>query len=164
MPNRRTATIARISLLFSVLAVSQQSFAELTITSVTEADDTIELTVRNTDNFTVGALPYVLKIGDARFRRSRSPSDGALDTLIFLIPRDTFNQLNEGDLVDLGYGSVDDNLAAQASQISKNSNRTSANQQLQNQDQGLHSKRQWAMGRFNKKKLLSKQKRNKGDS
>ena len=130
MPNRRTATIARISLLFSVLAVSQQSFAELTITSVTEADDTIELTVRNTDNFTVGALPYVLKIGDARFRRSRSPSDGALDTLIFLIPRDTFNQLNEGDLVDLGYGGVDDILAAQASRTSKGSNRTSANTQL----------------------------------
>ena len=164
MPNRRTAPIAKVSLLFSLLALSQQSFAELTIISAAETNDTIELTVRNTDNFTVGALPYVLKIGDARFSRSRSPSDGALDTLIFLIPRDTFNQINEGDLVALGYGGIDDSLVAQASRTSQSSNRTSTNTQLQKQDQGLHSKRQWSMGRFNKKTLLSKQKKNKGDS
>ena len=152
MFNFKKKLIIKFSLLSSVIILSSQTIAEPTITSADKVGDIIELTVNNSNDFSVGALPYVLKIGDSVFKKSRSPSNGDLNTLIFLIPSDTFDQLKEDDLVNLGYGDVEDNLVdldeVSAGKTIKNGQKTSA--------QSLNPKRKWALGGFKKQQLSSK--------
>ena len=63
----------------------------------------IELEVTSTREFPVRALPPVLRIGEQTFSLSRNPDDGRLDTLIFRIPADRFDRLENGAPVEVFY-------------------------------------------------------------
>lgn len=156
MFNFKKMAIMKIGLISSLITLSSQSIAAPTITSAIEVGDTVELTVNNTDDFSVGALPFVLKIGDTTFKKSRAPSSGELNTLIFLIPSDTFNQLNEDDLVNLGYGGIEDDLAdLNNSNTASTTKRTTLSQQKSSKQRD-GSKRKWALGGLKKQQLLNK--------
>ena len=82
------------------------ALAEPSVVAVDDTLDPVEITVRDEEGFTVGAMPYVLAIGPHEFTRSRSPASGALDTLIFLVAPDQFALIDDADLVKLGYGKI----------------------------------------------------------
>lgn len=136
----------RASLLLVVLLVmAMQATAQPSVESITEVSGGVELTVTNSDEFYVGALPFVLKIGDKTFSKSRHPDNGDIHTLIFLIPSEVFAQLEESAAVDLGYGRVEVVAASSSSStaLSKPSFPSEA------------GKRQWSLGGLNKQQLES---------
>lgn len=63
----------------------------------------VEVEVTAPEPFPDRAMPPVLIIGDKAFGRSRSPSDGRTDTLIFTIPSQDFDALADNSDVSLSY-------------------------------------------------------------
>lgn len=145
MFNLNTKLTIEFTLFFSLITPSLQSIAEPTITAVSKAGNIVEITLSNSDNFMVGALPYVLKIGDTTLRKSRNPSGGDENILIFSIPSDAFDQLNEDDLVDLGYG-----------EIETITGKSTLAQQKTSAQSHAGSKHRWSLGGFKKQHLLNK--------
>jgi hypothetical protein len=74
------------------------------VAGIRAVGSTVEIAVTSSEPFPVRALPPVLRIGEARFSRSRHPSDGSPHTLIFLVPIQEFELLNDGDPIRVGYG------------------------------------------------------------
>jgi hypothetical protein len=69
----------------------------------------IEIELNSTREFPVRNQIVVLRIGDEEFTRSRSPEDGSLNTLIFILPADQFTKAANGDPVAVYYGRDDPN-------------------------------------------------------
>jgi hypothetical protein len=67
----------------------------------------IEIEIHSVQPFPVRAIPPVLRIGAREFHFSRSPDDGDLHTLIFLLSPAEFAQLSSGEDVSVHYGPPD---------------------------------------------------------
>lgn len=63
----------------------------------------VEFEVKSDVEFPTRALKPVLRIGEHEFSRSRYPSDGRQDTLIFRIPKTDFEKLSAKDEVTVFY-------------------------------------------------------------
>ncbi len=77
------------------------------IRSIRAAGPAIEVEVHSSTPFPVRALPPVLRIGGREFRLSRSPADGSLSTLIFLLTPEEFARVSTGDQVTVHYGGAE---------------------------------------------------------
>jgi hypothetical protein len=64
----------------------------------------IEIELHSSREFPVRDQVVVLRIGKTDFLRSRSPSDGSLKTLIFILTPDDFGRLADGDAMSVRYG------------------------------------------------------------
>ena len=64
----------------------------------------IEIEVQSSTEFPVGGQIPVLLVGSKEFAKSRHPEDGSLNTLIFILETDQFEQLADGEAVTLGFG------------------------------------------------------------
>ncbi len=80
-----------------------------TIKSITSVGQTVEITVNSGAGFDVRDELVVMIIGDQQFTTSRSPDDGGLNELIFILTLDEWNQLATGDPVIVQFGEDDDN-------------------------------------------------------
>lgn len=80
-----------------------------TIKSITSVDQTVEITVQSGAGFDVRDELVLLTIGDQQFTTSRSPDDGSLNELIFILTLDEWDQLATGDPVIVQFGEDDDN-------------------------------------------------------
>ena len=69
----------------------------------------VEIELNSTREFPVRNQIVVLRIGDEEFLRSRSPEDGSLNTLIFILTADEFAKAANGDPVAVYYGRDDPN-------------------------------------------------------
>jgi hypothetical protein len=87
-------------LLLSVMAMSSNASED----ALSEEDNVIErikhtaagveVHLRSSRAFPVRALPPVLQIGSASFKKSFNPKDGDLHRLIFLIPHNAYTRLD----------------------------------------------------------------------
>ncbi len=68
-----------------------------------ETADGLELVVTAEEDFYMGALLWILRIGRLEFDRSYHP-DGALTRLAFPIPATAVEMLADGDGIDVRYG------------------------------------------------------------
>ena len=98
------ALVALGSLLFFAPAAAQVTN---TIKSITTVGQTVEITVNSTIPFDVRDELVVLIIGDQEFTTSRSPEDGNLNELIFVLTLDEWNQVATGDPVSVQFGQDD---------------------------------------------------------
>jgi hypothetical protein len=80
-----------------------------TITSITSVGQTVEITMQSGAGFDVRDELVLLIIGDQQFTTSRSPDDGSLNQLTFILTLDEWNQLATGDPVTVQFGEDDDN-------------------------------------------------------
>ncbi len=80
-----------------------------TITSITSVGQTVEITMQSGAGFDVRDELVLLIIGDQQFTTSRSPDDGSLNQLTFILTLDEWNQLATGDPVIVQFGEDDDN-------------------------------------------------------
>ena len=101
-------TIKR-SLALSLLLTTSTSFTaqaeQNTIKSIVAAKSgDIEITVSSSRPFPVRNALVSLQVGSQSFSRSRSPADGSLDTLIFMVPAKQFAQLTSGANMAVQFG------------------------------------------------------------
>ena len=99
------ALVALACLLFFAPAAAAQG--NHTIRSITTVGQTVEITVHSTIQFDVRDELVVLMIGDQEFTTSRSPEDGNLNELIFVLTLDEWNQVATGDRVSVQFGEDD---------------------------------------------------------
>ncbi len=78
-----------------------------TIKSITTVGQTVEITVKSTVQFDVRDELVVMIIGDQEFTTSRSPDDGSLNELTFILTLDEWNQVATGDPVIVQFGEDD---------------------------------------------------------
>lgn len=100
--------VALASLLFLPLEASPQQPVN-TIKSMTTVGQTVEITVNSGAGFDVRDELVVMIIGDQQFTTSRSPDDGSLNELTFILTLEEWNQLATGDPVIVQFGEDDDN-------------------------------------------------------
>jgi hypothetical protein len=75
----------------------------------------VEIELQSSREFPVRDQIVVLRIGTRDFMRSRSPADGSLKTLIFMLPPEDFGQLADGASMSVRYGmEYSDEPAAQS--------------------------------------------------
>lgn len=65
--------------------------------------DGLSVIVSSDEGFTVGALMWILRIGDTEFSLSRYP-DFSTNRIEFPIPDDALSRLQDGDGIDIRYG------------------------------------------------------------
>jgi len=75
------------------------------IKSIKTVEGGVEIELFSTREFTPRNALVMLRIGESEFTQSRSPEDGSLNTLIFLIPANAFStQTDSGEDVWVDYG------------------------------------------------------------
>jgi hypothetical protein len=75
-----------------------------TVDSIKTVQSKVEIQVSSTKEFPVRDQLVVLQIGSKQFTLSRYPADGRLNTLIFTLAAEEFDQLNNGDDIIVQYG------------------------------------------------------------
>jgi len=68
-----------------------------------ETAEGLSVIVSSDEGFTVGALVWILRIGDTEFSLSRYP-DFSTNRIEFPIPDDALSRLQDGDGIDIRYG------------------------------------------------------------
>ena len=75
------------------------------IKSIKSVGSNVEITVTSGQEFEVRNEGVILQIGDSAFSNSRSPDDGDLHVLTFVLTSQEFDQLSSGDPVTVRFGS-----------------------------------------------------------
>lgn len=76
-----------------------------TVKSITAtASGDIEVVVTSSREFPVRDQLVYLTIGGQQFSRSRSPADGSLNTLIFILPSDAYSRMAGGEPMSVQFG------------------------------------------------------------
>jgi hypothetical protein len=85
-----------------------------TVKSMRAVGSTVEIELESTKQFEIRDDLIVLKIGNKEFSRSKSPKDGSLNRLIFMIPASAFEQLADGEAMTVSFRSdnVGDDVSA----------------------------------------------------
>jgi hypothetical protein len=114
----RTAGALMIYLLaLGVLAVAQTPAPDVnTVKRIQTVDGVVEIEVQSNREFPIRDEVVVLRIGDKEFQRSRTPENGSLKTLIFMLTPAQFDSLVDGAQMTVKYGrhSADDGPEAAA--------------------------------------------------
>ncbi len=103
----RVSSLALVALACVVFFAPATAQGNNTIKSITTVGQTVEITVNSTIPFDVRDELVVLMIGDQEFTTSRSPEDGNLNELIFVLTLDEWNQVATGDPVSVQFGQDD---------------------------------------------------------
>jgi hypothetical protein len=104
-PRRVVSAIVACALV--ALPVLAEEGVVNTVTRIERVSDGVEIEVTSSKPFPVRAIPPLLRVGDHVFGRSRSPADGSLNTLIFMLSDAEFAQTSNGDRVSVAYGRAD---------------------------------------------------------
>ena len=85
-----------------------------TVKSMRAVGNTVEIELESSKQFEIRDDLIVLKIGNKEFSRSKSPKDGSLNRLIFMIPASAFEQLADGEAMTVSFRSdnVSDDVSA----------------------------------------------------
>jgi hypothetical protein len=111
-------------LLVPVLAAAQTRKPDVnTVKSVRAVDSKVEIEVHSTREFPVRDDVIVLRIGKKEFSQSRSPENGDLHTLIFMVPADEFAELGDGEPMTIGFGKGRADLPEQAADAARDATR-----------------------------------------
>jgi hypothetical protein len=75
------------------------------VRSVRAVDSTVEIELETSRDFEIRNDLIVLRIGDKEFSRSKSPKNGSLKRLIFMVPAAEFEQLTDGEQMTVSFRS-----------------------------------------------------------
>jgi len=75
-----------------------------TVKRIQTVNGFVEIEVQSSREFPVRDEVVVLRIGEKEFQRSRSPENGSLKTLIFMIDPEEFASLADGETMTVKYG------------------------------------------------------------
>jgi len=101
-----TAVCLLLSLPEGALAAQRHSVSQDVnlIQGIHKGPEGIQVELTSSRPFPVRAVPPVLQVGSHEFGHSLRPSDGSLNTLIFLLEHREFAQLRPGDPTYVTYG------------------------------------------------------------
>jgi hypothetical protein len=102
----RTAGTLMICLFaFGVLAAAQGRGADVnTVKRIQTVDGVVEIEIQSNREFPIRDQVVVLRIGDKEFQRSRTPENGSLKTLIFMLTPAQFDALVDDAQMTVKYG------------------------------------------------------------
>ena len=101
----RLGAVLTCLLFSSIIAGAQAPQADVnTVKSIRTVNGVVEVELHSSREFPVRDEVVVLRIGKKEFLRSRSPEDGSLKTLIFMIEPDEFGSLADGEEMTVKYG------------------------------------------------------------
>jgi hypothetical protein len=90
---------------YGLLAAAQAPTPDVnTVRRIQTVDGVVEIEVRSNREFPIRDEVVVLRIGEQEFKRSRSPEDGSLKTLIFMLTPDEFDSLVDRVQMTVKYG------------------------------------------------------------
>jgi hypothetical protein len=95
LPQRMVPTI--LACVFIALPAVAQDGAVNAVTRIERVAGGVVIVVTSSTPFPGRAWPPLLHVGDRAFGRSRSPADGSLGTLIFMLSEDEFAETRTGD-------------------------------------------------------------------
>jgi len=84
-----------------------------TVKSMRAVGNSVEIELESSKQFEIRNDLIVLKIGNKEFSRSKSPKDGSLNRLIFMIPTSAFEALADGEAMVVSFRS--DNVSGDVS-------------------------------------------------
>ncbi len=84
-----------------------------TVKSMRAVGNNVEIELESSKQFEIRDDLIVLRIGNKEFSRSKSPKDGSLNRLIFMIPASAFEQLADGEAMTVSFRS--DNVSGDVS-------------------------------------------------
>ena len=99
---KKTALLMVTFLALPVLAAAQDVN---TVKSMRAVGSNVEIELESSKQFEIRNDLIVLKIGNKEFSRSKSPKDGSLNRLIFIIPASAFEELADGDAMTVSFRS-----------------------------------------------------------
>ena len=100
----RLAGAIAICFLIAGLLAAAQAPAVNTVKRIQTVDGVVEIEVHSTREFPVRDQVVVLRIGDKEFLRSKTPENGSLNTLIFMLTPAQFDALSDGAAMTVKYG------------------------------------------------------------
>lgn len=100
----RLAGVIAICFLISGLLTAAQAPAMNTVKRIQTVDGIVEIEVHSTRQFPVRDQVVVLRVGDREFLRSKTPENGSLNTLIFMLTPAQFTALSDGAAMTVKYG------------------------------------------------------------
>jgi hypothetical protein len=102
----RIAAALVLSLLgFALLAAAQAPAADVnTVKRIQTVNGVVEIEVHSTREFPIRNQVIVLRIGDREFLRSKTPENGTLKTLIFMLTPEQFGALADGATMTVKFG------------------------------------------------------------
>lgn len=89
------------------LFAADEKPGENRIVRITRVESDVEVEVTSSREFPVRNELVKMNIGGREFSRSRSPEDGSLNTLIFILASEQFSEVSTGDEVSVYYGQED---------------------------------------------------------
>ena len=107
---KKTALLMVTFLALPVLAAAQDVN---TVRSMRAVGNNVEIELESSKPFEIRNDLIVLKIGNKEFSRSKSPKDGSLNRLIFMIPTSAFEALADGEAMVVSFRS--DNVSGDVS-------------------------------------------------
>lgn len=103
-----SSVLSRIGVLL-VCSVAVPAYAAAqdvnVVRSMRAVGSTVEIELESSKDFEIRNDLIVLKIGDKEFSRSKSPKNGSLKRLIFMVPAAEFEQLADGDQMTVSFRS-----------------------------------------------------------
>ena len=78
------------------------------VKGIRAVDSTVEIELESSKEFPVRDEIVVLRIGKKEFSKSRSPKNGSLKGLIFILTADEFARLGDGEIMTVGFGRQSD--------------------------------------------------------
>lgn len=98
----RLAILAVAVLGLPVLAAAQDVN---TVKAIRAVDSTVEIELESSKQFEIRNDIIVLRIGDKEFTRSKTPKNGSLHRLIFMVPANDFAALPDGAEMNVSFRS-----------------------------------------------------------
>jgi hypothetical protein len=99
---KKTALFVAALCALPVLAGAQEVN---TVKAIRTVSNTVEIELESTKQFEIRNDLIVLRIGDREFSRSKTPKDGSLNKLIFMVPAQEFAQLTDGEAMTVSFRS-----------------------------------------------------------
>ena len=99
--------IKKTALIMAFLALPVMAAAQdvNTVKAIRAVDNTVEIELESSKQFEIRNDVIVLRIGNQEFSRSRSPKDGSLNRLIFMLPAKAFAALPDGESMVVSFRS-----------------------------------------------------------
>jgi hypothetical protein len=100
----RVAGATVLCLLISGVLAFAQAPAVNTVKRIQNVDGFVEIEIHSTREFPIRDQVVVLRVGDKEFLRSKTPANGSLNTLIFMLTPAQFDALADGAAMTVKYG------------------------------------------------------------
>ena len=104
----RVAGAIVVCLLISGLLAAAQAPPVNTVKRIQTVDGVVEIEVHSNREFPIRDQVVVLRVGEKEFLRSKTPEDGSLKTLIFMLTPAQFDALQDGAPMTVKYGRGED--------------------------------------------------------